>query len=318
LPFSEFASVDLDILLTGSQPPRRVGPRILTVGSGSRGDGKTAIAWLLAQTLSRLGRKTALIDADLSAAGIYDRVKNMDADKSLRLFLQRQQDINILTQATFSKNLFLITGSAEISRHNQLAFAAKQKLLTQLRRLKADCVVIDAGAGSSYFHLDLFLAADFPIVVTQPSSEALLQAYQFIRTGFFRKLQPLARHWRDLYGYITTLGDLAPRGAIKTVPDFMRTHDLTHAHVCEVVGSGLHAYRPVILVNQSGADQEIEKRQLLLVLLEKIMGIKAINGGKIRPDERLVKGLSQGKPQLMLGGAAGEDIGEMVRKYLMV
>lgn len=317
MPNAEFAAIDFDRLLVPEQRTVQRGPRVIAVSSGGRSTGKTTIAWLLAQTLSHLGRRTILIDTDLTAAGIYHRAKNMAADKMIQQFLQQREDVNILTQSTPWKNLYLITGSATVSSHARMTFAAKQKLLLQLRQLKSDWIVLDAGEGSSYLHLDFFLAADLAIVVTGYSGAQLLEAYQFIRTGFYRRLQPHGRRWQDLFGYVTSLGELNRQGSIRSLPDFLRTHDIPHAHVCKIISDQLRCYHPILLFNQVEDDQDRSKGPLLFKVLQEVMGISAANWGEIRRDERIGKSLSQGKPPLMLGGPAGMDIGELVRKHLL-
>jgi MinD-like ATPase involved in chromosome partitioning or flagellar assembly len=316
--FADFAAIDLDTLLAEPNRGAPHGPYILALGSGSRGCGKTTLCWLLALTLSRLGHRTILLDSDLAAAGLYGLSGAPGGEQLLRRFLQtRGEDINILPQWVDNKNLYLITGSPAISGHAQLSFAAKQKLLLHLRKLRAEYVIIDAGQGASYLHLDFFLAADLPIIVAHIPNSSLLETYQFIRIGFFRKIQHSARHWPELFGYVSTLGEITQEGAIKTIPAFIASHREPHAHACAVIQNGLAAFQPKLIINRAEATLERRRVQSLLMVTHEVLGVTLTDWGEIREDDKVGKAHATGKPDLLLRGSAGVDIAGIIRQRLL-
>lgn len=314
---ADFAALDLDTLLT--QPIRKVqrGPCIIAVGSGSPGCGKSVLAWLLAIHLSRYGHKTFLLDSDLAAAGLYGRTDPAQSDQVLRRYLAtRGGDINRTGLQQDNHNLFIITGSPSISGYPQLAFTAKQKILLHLRDLRADYLIIDTGKGPSYLHLDFFLAADLPLVITRFDTPSLLEAYQFIRIGLFRKVQQSARQWPDLFGYFSTLGEITARGEIKTIPAFIASHREPHAHACAIISSKVAAFKPRLLVNRAEAGADRRRLQTLNMVVHEILGVGIENWGEVREDEHLHKAVTAGAP-LLLHGRAGMDVTRIIRERLL-
>ncbi len=316
--FADLAALDLDLLLAEPVAVAAPSARVISVGSGCRGCGKTALCWLIALTLSRKGQRTILLDSDLGAAGLYGRARLPVSDQLLHHFLQRRDaDINILPRPVDNKNLYLITGSPSVQSHARLSLAAKQKIFLHLHRLSAEYVVIDCGQGPSYPHLDLFLAADLPIVVARPADSSLLESYQFIRTGFFRRIQHRSRHWPELFSRLSRCGDITPAGEISTLPAFLARHGEAQPHLCAVIREGLEAYRPRLVINRAAAGAERRRIQAMQELLLQAMGITLSCWGEVREDENIKKGEAAGQVSQLLRGNAGMDVADMIRQQLL-
>jgi len=317
--FADLAALDLDLLLAQPAAGAQPAARVISVGSGCRGCGKTALSWLLALTLSRSGHRTILLDSDLAAEGFYGRVRLPVSDQLLHHFLQkRNADINILPRPVDNRHLFLITGSPSVRSHARLSLAAKQKILLHLHRLNADYIVIDCGQGPSYPHLDLFLAADLPIVVARLPNASLLECYQFIRTGFFRKIQYPSRHWPELFSRLSRCGDITQPDEIRTLPAFISGYSEAQPHLCAVIREGLDAYQPRLVINRAAANMERRRIQAMQELLLQVMGITLTGWGEVREDENIKKGEADGQTGVLLRGDAALDVAEIVRQRLRI
>jgi flagellar biosynthesis protein FlhG len=315
---TDFAAIDLDLLLAEAAAGTPAGPRLLSVGSGSRGSGKTTLSWLLALTLARADRRTVLLDSDLAAAGLYGRHDATVCDRLLQRFLQKRgEDINILPCPTSHKNLFLITGSPSVHGHAQLSLAAKQKILLQLRRLQCDYVVIDSGEGPSYHHLDLFLAADLSIVVARIPDSSLLESYQFIRYGFFRKIQHRARFWPELFNRLSLLGDLSGPGRIETIPDLILRQREMHHHLCAVIEEGWAAFQPNLIVNRVQKGMERRRVEAMGVVVREALGITLTEWGEVREDGKIHPAQTSADLERMLHSEAGADMAGIVERFVI-
>ncbi|HPR89102.1 MAG TPA: hypothetical protein PL181_13850 [bacterium] len=312
---ADFAAIDIDLLLAGAAPAVRPGPRLLAVGSGHRGSGITTISWLLALILAESGRRTVLLDSDLAAAGFYGRATLSASDQRMRQFLQeRGADINLLPQPAGPRNLSYITGSPAICDHPQLSLAAKQKLLLHLRQLQADELIIDCGQGASYRHLDLFLAADIPIVLARIPNSSLLECYQFIRYGYLRKIQHKARHWPEHFARISGLGDLAHPETLATLPAFAATLHDAQPHLRAVIEEGWGAFQPRLIINRVRPDLERRRVRALAEVVKVIMGITLTEWGEVPEDERLGKVQASGKFEEMRRSRAAVELVRILRE----
>lgn len=168
-------------------------PRLIAVGGGKGGVGKSVVSTNLALALAQSGRKVVLVDADFGAPNLHtllgiDRIKlTLNS-----LFDHAIEHLDEATVATPFDNLFLVPGSAARVGAANIAHQQKLKLLRQLATLDAEVVLVDIGAGVSFNALDVFNAADLRIVVTTPQLTAIQNAYAFLKGSVMRALKQLA------------------------------------------------------------------------------------------------------------------------------
>jgi flagellar biosynthesis protein FlhG len=81
-----------------------------------------------------------------------------------------------------------IPGDAEIPGLANLSVLQKKKLLTSLKTIPCDFLILDLGAGSSFNVIDFFLSATRGLVITMPTLTSTLNAYLFLKNTLFRIL----------------------------------------------------------------------------------------------------------------------------------
>jgi flagellar biosynthesis protein FlhG len=67
----------------------------------------------------------------------------------------------------------------------------KLKLMNAIRKIDADYIIVDLGGDTSYNIIDFFLLADHGIVMTTCDPASYVDAYSFIKTALYRKLNRL-------------------------------------------------------------------------------------------------------------------------------
>lgn len=169
--------------------PQQYEPEIWAVGGGKGGAGKSVLSTLLAYWLAKMGKKTVLADLDLGGANIHTLLGIRNPQTSLGDFIAKRkpalEEVSINTQV---ENLSLISGTSEILTSANPVYAQKIKIIRNLRRLNAEYIVLDLGAGSSYNVLDFFLMADKKITVLSPQPTSIQNGYAFLRNAVYRKL----------------------------------------------------------------------------------------------------------------------------------
>ena len=147
-------------LVTGSAEAPRARPvrvarpcaRILSVGGGKGGIGKSLVATNLAIELSRRGEKVVLVDADLGGANLHTGLGLEPPKRTLQDFLEgRARHIEEVLTPTGLPNLALVSGAIDRVDTAHPKYAQKARLLKSLGALQAAQVLDDLGAGT---HLD--------------------------------------------------------------------------------------------------------------------------------------------------------------------
>ena len=162
------------------QPPKKEGPiegvdRILAIGSGKGGVGKSTVASNLAVALAAEGRRIGLLDADVYGPsqprmlGVTGRPSSPDGATILPL---RNHGMTLM-----SIGLLTPEDKATIWRGPML-MGALQQMLRQVRWGRLDALLVDLPPGTGDVQLTLSQKAEVTgaIVVSTPQDVALLDA----------------------------------------------------------------------------------------------------------------------------------------------
>ena len=155
--------------------------KVITVTSGKGGVGKTNVTINLAISLSKLGYRVVVIDADLGLANI-DVVLGIMPKYSLVDIIKNGKNVMDVLTTGPNKVKFISGGSGveELTRLTQLELENFVRNIGLLDKI-ADVILIDTGAGMSENVLRFAMAADNVIVVTTPEPTATTDAYALIK-----------------------------------------------------------------------------------------------------------------------------------------
>lgn len=155
--------------------------RVVAVTSGKGGVGKSNIAVNLAARLATMGRKVALLDADLGLANA-DVLCNLSPSATLAHVVSGRKelaDVALQAPGGFS----LIPGASGLTQMTELGELEKARLVHLFRRLQSDynLLLIDTGAGIGPNVMSFLQAADELLVVTTPEPTAVTDAYALMK-----------------------------------------------------------------------------------------------------------------------------------------
>lgn len=155
----------------------------LAISSGKGGVGKSTIAVNLAIMLSSMGRRVALLDADMGTANIDVLCNVMPVHTLAHVVAGRKSIDEVIVQAP--GGFSLIPGASGLAQMAALGGDERQRLVEQFALLEKayDVLLIDTGAGIGPNVLGLLTAADRCLIVTTPDPTAITDAYAVIKTA---------------------------------------------------------------------------------------------------------------------------------------
>jgi flagellar biosynthesis protein FlhG len=161
---------------------------ILAIGGGKGGVGKSFVTAGLATAIAGAGKETVLIDLDLGAANLHTIFGLKTTDRGIGDFLYAPHSNELMDYAveTGVPRLKLVSGNGFIPGIANLAHQQKVKILRAIQRVRAEVVLLDLGAGTSYNVVDFFSITESGIVVTVSEPTAILNAYEFLKNVLFR------------------------------------------------------------------------------------------------------------------------------------
>jgi flagellar biosynthesis protein FlhG len=167
----------------------KAGNRVISVGGGKGGVGKSIVSANLAIALARLGHRVVLVDLDLGAANQHLLLGVPEGTGGITALLEgTASDVESALAPTAVPRLSLLQGSSGVLGAANITYQSKLRLLRKLRALDAT-VILDVGAGVGYNALDFFLLGTNKVLVVTPQVTSIHDAYSFLKSAVLRLLQ---------------------------------------------------------------------------------------------------------------------------------
>jgi flagellar biosynthesis protein FlhG len=168
--------------------------KLWAIGGGKGGVGKSIVTLMLGTSLAKQGKKVILVDADLGGSNLHTLAGIRYPLYTLADFINRQvENIEDVIMDTPVENMQLICGADDILGIANPKSTQKTRLFNHLKKLKADFIVLDLGAGASFTTMDFFLFAPNRICVLTPQITSIQNAYGFIKASLYRGLMQVFR-----------------------------------------------------------------------------------------------------------------------------
>jgi flagellar biosynthesis protein FlhG len=279
--------------------PRTRPRRILAIGGGKGGIGKSLVSSNLGIALAQAGHRVLLVDADLGGANLHTCLGVGQPTVGLGDFVHASKmRLDEVAVETGVPNLRLVAGAQDMLDAANLKYAQKQKLLRGIHQAQGvDYIVLDLGAGSSFNTLDFFVAADHGLLVLLPEPTSVENAYRFVKAAFFRRLQ----HVESQYG-IEDLVESAlttRAGVVRTPFDFIADVKAEDPALGARLEKELASFRVRLVVNQVRTAGDRSVGRAVVSAWKKFFGLEMDELGAIPYDDEAWKAVRKRRPVLL-------------------
>lgn len=156
--------------------------RVITVTSGKGGVGKTSVSVNLAITLSRMGKKVILLDADFGLANIEIMLGIRPKYNLADLMFHGKSIKDIITYGP--ENIGFISGGSGI---NEMANLTREQVFYLIQKMEqldqlADIIIVDTGAGIGDSVLEFVAASSEVLLVATPEPTSITDAYALLKS----------------------------------------------------------------------------------------------------------------------------------------
>ncbi|MFW6147149.1 MAG: AAA family ATPase [Thermodesulfobacteriota bacterium] len=270
--------------------------RILSVGGGKGGTGKSLITASLGICLADRGNNVLLIDADLGTANLHTFLGLDFPTLSLSDFVTKKKTaINSIISKTGIPKLKLISGAKDMIGMANLSYGQKVKILNNIRTLNYEYILIDLGPGTSFNVLDFFLISHSGILVTSPEPTSIENTYRFMKSLLFRYLRNEVS--QKVVRSIIDKGVRQKDGhTFETVFDLLDVIERLEPHLGTTIESYLSTLDIKLIVNQARGTRDRMVAQNLALATKKYFGIPIHFLGSVSYDNNVREGLLQRAP----------------------
>jgi len=274
----------------------RAPTRVIPVGGGKGGVGKTFLVANLAAALAREGYRVAAVDGDLEGANLHTFLGVPRPRTSLADFVaQREDDLPKLLLETPIDNLQLIAATASNLATPQPSRTRRVRLVRELRRIEADFVFVDLGAGTHPAVMDYFMIGEEGVVVITPEPTSVENAYAFLRAAFYRRLR-LAMVSHNVRSIVTLAMDERNERGIRTPMDLLREVQAIDSNEGARFVETMRAFRPRVIVNEVRTADDIKLGFSIASVCRKYFGIDAEYLGYVNHDEAARRSVRARRP----------------------
>ena len=303
---------------TRSAAAPRTERRIWAIGGGKGGIGKSLLAASIGWQLARMGQRVVLVDADLGGANLHNYL-GLTAPPAPRgdVLQRRTSSIEDGLADTPVSGLRLVSGAAHLLSTADIGHLQKLRLVSQLRMLEADVVLIDLGAGTSDNVLDLFLLADVSILVVVPEPASIEVGYRFVKSALYRRLRAAAPTAEVRALVESALDPKSPLG-IRTPGDLIDWVEADDAGAAAVLRREVAAFPPRFVVNEVRSEAEVVVGHQLVAACVRHLGLPATYAGFVHHDDAVWQAVRRRRSFLSEAPAsrAAGEIRELARRLV--
>ncbi len=285
--------------------------RIIAIGGGKGGVGKSLVAANLAVYLAQLGKRVVLIDADLGGANLHSFVGVERPTVTLGDFFDKRvarvQDCVVPTAVA---NLGLVSSEGDPVWAANPKPATKNRLLSQIRMVEADYLICDLPSGSGFTALDFFLVAHLGVLVVAPEPTAVENTFRFIKSAFLRRLRGV----REL----ERLASGKAEGGMPSPLDIYAAALREGSPLVPRIEEALRRFRPRLIVNQTRAKSDLELGNQLRSTGRRRLGLSIDYLGALETDDAVWQAVRRRRPLLTEHPEAkvSKDLERIARRIL--
>jgi flagellar biosynthesis protein FlhG len=284
-------------------PPRPVIParargtrRVVSVGGGKGGIGKSLVSANLGIELARRGKRVVLVDADLGGANLHTTLGIDVPRRTLSDFIERKVSrIEDVVTPTGIPNLGLVSGALDHLDAANPRHAQKMRLLRHVQQMDVDYAVLDLGAGTHTNVLDFFLVSDHGVLVLVPEPTAVENAYRFVKAAFWRRMRNVAQ----VYGYDPLIRAVTEGRTFKSPVDLVASLAERDPEAGANLARHLAAFRPRLIVNQARTEQDADMGRAVVAAWRKYFGLEMDYLGYIGYDDEMWRAVRARRPLLV-------------------
>ena len=283
--------------------------QIIPVASGKGGVGKSLSSANLAIALGQQGKKVVLVDLDLGASNLHLVIGQNPSNESLGSWFTEKSDFKDIIKPTDYQNVSFIAGDSQIPDLTSLKHAQKIKLIRNLKNIDADYLILDLGAGTHQFILDMFLLSPQGIVVSSPAVTATLNGYLFLKNAVFRLLYTTFKRNTPGRELIDSLKKDSASMQKLYIPQLVQALAQVDPQNTKLFVNRMNQFRPRLVMNMIDDPKDADKAQRIKNSCNQYLGLEIDYLGLMYRDLLQDKALASRlpvvvyKPQSLLGQA---------------
>lgn len=281
--------------------------QIIPIASGKGGVGKSLLSANLAIALGQQGKRVVLVDLDLGASNLHLVIGQHPGKASLGSWFTEKSDFKDIIQPTDYQNVSFIAGDSQIPDLTSLKSVQKIKLIRNLKNIDTDYLILDLGAGTHQFILDMFLLSPQGIIVSAPAVTATLNGYLFLKNAVFRLLYTTFKRGTPGRAFLDEIKNDSTKMQKLYIPQLVQGLSIRDPQTTQLFISRMQQFRPRLVMNMIEDPKDADRASRIKSSCNQYLGLEIEYLGLMYRDMLQDKALASQlpvvvyKPQSVLG-----------------
>lgn len=273
--------------------------KVWAIGGGKGGVGKSLVTANTSICLALMGYKVITVDLDLGGANMHTCLGLPIPEKTLSDYVSKKvKDMDELVTPTPIKNLSIISGAQDDLGIANLKQMHKNKILSKLKQLDADFILLDLGAGTTLNTLDFFISADQGILVVLPEPTSIENTYRFIKSVYHRRLK-MIEDLLDIQPLINQAMNAKISTPQSTPTDLVKKIIEINPEMGMRLQAEIAKFAPKLIINQVRSQQDIDIGFSMQSVCKRYFGINIDYAGYLDFDSSVWQSVKRRQPLLM-------------------
>jgi len=234
-------------------------PFFIPIASGKGGVGKSILAANLAVALANSGHSVVAIDLDLGGSNLYSYLGLENIYPGIGDYLvSKKGKLKDYLVHTNIPNLQYLAADHRITFLANISYAQKVKLINEIKNIRADYIVIDLGAGTTFNTLDYFDFSNNGLVITTFEKPAILNTLSFIKNFIHRVALKEIKQNNTINADIRKAYKSKTGEDSLTINDIINIVDKVDAAMASKIVNITRSYQPRIIFNRGEHPDQLE------------------------------------------------------------
>ena len=273
---------------------------IITLGGGKGGIGKSVVSTNLAVGMALSGQKVVLMDGDFGASNLHALLGISHPPYGFQDFFSNHKlKPESLLIDTGISNLKFISSAGDNPGSANIDAERVQTVISFIKKIKADTVLLDLGPGTSFNVLDFFNIHDQNIVMSTPEMTSVMKTFSFIRAALFRKISLHLKDNPDLQRLVDHSHPSKTDSETCTVDMLRENVEKIDSSKIEGVEEIIKGFKPGLIINRVRNKKDLLTGNNLLNLVKKFLDIDLNYLGYIIESDRVRDSVDEMVPFLI-------------------
>jgi len=292
--------------------------RVVAVGSGRGGAGKTLIAANVGVYLAQIGKKVVLVDLNWTSPALHVALGIEFPSSDIgSLIGSRTAEIHDIVTPTNIPGLEFIAGPGDYFGISRNLKEIRENVSLMLASIEADYMLVDLPPGIDPAAVYHFAQASVPVVMIRPEPSSVEQTYRFISAVYLERflgMEGLEENEREEIRQLVS-------GGINYMTPLDLCSALSSIHGLKEKAERIrHQFMPCIIVNDTRLSSDMELAESMVSVCGRRLGIRLVPLGHVEHDDTVIMNARRLKPFIIEqpGAKASKNLEKIVRRLLVL